>query len=96
MAAIGIVGSAGRMGQALAAAIDEAGETQAGGADRGDDVGALAGKADALVDFSTPGALADTLAILGLFGVLLVPFSILVFAVAERWAKRTGKLKRQG
>ena len=61
MAAIGIVGSAGRMGQALAAAIEEAGETRAGGADRGDDVGALAGKADALVDFSTPGALADTL-----------------------------------
>ncbi|QNE05750.1 4-hydroxy-tetrahydrodipicolinate reductase [Croceicoccus marinus] len=61
MAAIGIVGSAGRMGQALAAAIDEAGETRAGGADRGDDVGALAGKADALVDFSTPAALADTL-----------------------------------
>lgn len=61
MAAIGIVGSAGRMGQALAAAIDEVGETQAGGADRGDDVGALAGKADALVDFSSPAALADTL-----------------------------------
>ena len=49
------------MGQALAAAIDEVGETQAGGADRGDDVGALAGKADALVDFSSPAALADTL-----------------------------------
>ena len=61
MAAIGIVGSAGRMGQALAAAIDEVGETQAGGADRGDDVGAVAGKADALVDFSSPAALADTL-----------------------------------
>ena len=61
MAAIGIVGSAGRMGQALAAAIDEAGETQAGGADRGDDIDALAAKADALVDFSTPGALAGTL-----------------------------------
>ncbi len=61
MAAIGIVGSAGRMGQALAAAIEEAGEALAGGADRGDDVAALAGKADALVDFSTPAALADTL-----------------------------------
>ena len=41
-------------------------------------------------------ALADTLAILAIFGVLLVPFSVFVFAVAERWAKRTGKLKRQG
>ena len=31
-----------------------------------------------------------------LFGVLLVPGSIAVFAVAERWAKKTGRLKRQG
>ena len=61
MAAIGIAGSAGRMGHALADAIDEAGEELAGGADRGDDVGALAARADALVDFSTPGALAGTL-----------------------------------
>ncbi len=61
MAAIGIVGSAGRMGHALADAIGEAGETLAGGADRGDDVAALAGKADALVDFSSPAALAATL-----------------------------------
>ena len=61
MAAIGIVGSAGRMGHALADAIGEAGETLAGGADRGDDIAALAGKADALVDFSSPAALGATL-----------------------------------
>ena len=56
----------------------------------------LDGIRGAIIEGESVGALADTLAILGLFGVLLVPFSILVFAVAERWAKRTGKLKRQG
>ncbi len=29
-------------------------------------------------------------------GALLVPGGIGVFAVAERWAKKTGRLKRQG
>jgi len=37
-----------------------------------------------------------TLLALGAFGVVLVPASIGVFAVAERWAKKTGRLKRQG
>ena len=31
-----------------------------------------------------------------LFGVVLVPLSVAVFAVAERWAKKTGRLKRTG
>ena len=31
-----------------------------------------------------------------LSGVILVPGSLAVFAVAEHWAKKTGKLKRQG
>ena len=30
------------------------------------------------------------------FGALLIPGGMAVFAVAERWAKKTGKLKRQG
>ena len=30
------------------------------------------------------------------FGALLLPGSMAVFAVAERWAKKTGRLKRQG
>jgi len=30
------------------------------------------------------------------FGVVLIPGSIAVFAVAERYAKKTGQLKRQG
>jgi len=61
MTAIGIIGSKGRMGQALVAAIEEAGQTHAGGADQGDDVAALVGASDVLVDFSSPKALQATL-----------------------------------
>ena len=57
MARIGIIGSAGRMGQALVDAIAAAGEIHAGGADQGDDVAALARISDVLVDFSSPHAL---------------------------------------
>ncbi len=57
MARIGIIGSAGRMGQALVDAIAAAGEIHAGGADQGDDVAALARVSDVLVDFSSPHAL---------------------------------------
>jgi len=37
----------------------------------------------------------ELLALVG-FGLLLIPGGMVVFAVAERWAKKTGKLKRQG
>ena len=57
MARIGIIGSAGRMGQALVEAILAAGEDHAGGVDKGDDVAALAARCDVLVDFSSPHAL---------------------------------------
>jgi 4-hydroxy-tetrahydrodipicolinate reductase len=57
MTKIGIIGSKGRMGQALVAAISEAGLIHAGGVDQGDDVAALAAAADVLVDFSSPHAL---------------------------------------
>lgn len=57
MIRIGIIGSAGRMGAALVAAIAVAGEVHAGGADQGDDVLALAQASDVLVDFSSPHAL---------------------------------------
>lgn len=57
MARIGIIGSAGRMGQALAQAITAAGHDLAGGVDKGDDVAALAAVSDVLVDFSSPHAL---------------------------------------
>jgi 4-hydroxy-tetrahydrodipicolinate reductase len=57
MARIGIIGSEGRMGNAIAAAIVAAGETLAGGIDKGGDPLALANQSDVLVDFSSPGAL---------------------------------------
>ncbi len=61
MTSIGIIGSAGRMGSALAAAIAEAGHIHAGGIDRDGDMSALAAASDALLDFSAPDALEATL-----------------------------------
>ncbi len=61
MARIGIIGSAGRMGAALQAAIAMAGHQCSGGADKGDSVANLADASDALVDFSAPAALKDNL-----------------------------------
>ena len=61
MARIGIVGSKGRMGQAIAAAIESGSHELAGGVDTGEDIEALAQDADVLVDFSSPDALTATL-----------------------------------
>ena len=61
MTAIGIIGSAGRMGAALVEAIVAAGQTHAGGVDQGDDLAALIAASDVLVDFSSPHALEATL-----------------------------------
>jgi len=61
MARIGIIGSAGRMGAALAAAIAAAGEDMAGGVDKDGDLAALAARSDVLVDFSAPAALEGNL-----------------------------------
>jgi len=58
MTAIGLLGSSGRMGRAIADLLAGHEEAKlAGGADLGDDVGALARRCDVLIDFSTPGAL---------------------------------------
>lgn len=57
MAAIGIIGRDGRMGQAIAAAIEDSGHALAGAVDKGEDVAALADRSDVLIDFSAPGAL---------------------------------------
>lgn len=57
MTRVGIIGSAGRMGQALADAIIAAGHEHAGGIDQGGDPMALAAASDVLVDFSAPAAL---------------------------------------
>ena len=54
---IGIIGSAGRMGKALAEAITAAGERVAGGVGAAGDLAALAATAQVLVDFSSPAAL---------------------------------------
>lgn len=62
MTAIGILGSDGRMGRAIAAALGEGGATFAGGVDAGEDPAALAALADVLVDFTVPPALAANLA----------------------------------
>ena len=61
MAAIGIIGREGRMGQAIAAALDDSEHALAGGADRGDDIAGLADASDALIDFSAPAALEGNL-----------------------------------
>jgi 4-hydroxy-tetrahydrodipicolinate reductase len=60
MTSIGIIGSEGRMGVALAAAIVEAGHHSLG-IDKGSDILKLASESDAIVDFSSPAALEATL-----------------------------------
>ena len=57
MTKIGIIGSAGRMGQALIDAIAAAGQTHAGGIDEDGDLAALVAASDVLVDFSSLHAL---------------------------------------
>jgi len=58
----GVIGHKGRMGEALAAAITEAGHTLQVGVDAGGDPEPLACQCDVLVDFSAPAALAANLA----------------------------------
>lgn len=62
MTAIGIYGSAGRMGRVIMAIAEDEGATIAGGVDAGDDPAPLAAAADVLVDFSTPAAIGSHLA----------------------------------
>jgi 4-hydroxy-tetrahydrodipicolinate reductase len=57
----GVIGHKGRMGQALDAAIAEAGHDMCIGVDAGGNVGPLASQCDVLVDFSAPDALAANL-----------------------------------
>jgi 4-hydroxy-tetrahydrodipicolinate reductase len=61
MARIGIIGSEGRMGQALVYAIEQAGHESSGGVDRGEDVAGLADRSEVLLDFSAPTALDSNL-----------------------------------
>ena len=56
----------------------------------------LEGIRGALLDGQSVTEMAGTLAILLIFGVILVPLSVGVFSLAEKWAKMTGRLKRHG
>jgi ABC-2 type transport system permease protein len=56
----------------------------------------LAGIRAALINGAGPSHQVGRLLVLGAFGVVMVPASLLAFDAAERWAKRTGRLKRQG
>jgi hypothetical protein len=49
-----------------------------------------------LIDGRSPAQEAGVIATLAVFGAVLVPASLAVFGAAERWAKKTGRLKRQG
>ena len=72
MARIGIIGSAGRMGQALHTAIAEAGHEFSGGVDREELPGPLATQSDVLVDFSAPDGLDASLGAARVAGIPLV------------------------
>jgi len=56
----------------------------------------LRGIRSAVIDGVGVGGQATNLAILGVFGAIMVPLSLTAFSAAERWAKKTGRLKRQG
>ena len=56
----------------------------------------LRGIRGAVIDGQGFGHQGGNLLILAVFGALMIPGALLAFAVAERWAKRTGRLKRQG
>jgi ABC-2 type transport system permease protein len=48
------------------------------------------------IEGASVAEVAGDLAVMVGFAVVLIPGSIAVFSAAERWAKRTGRLKRQG
>jgi ABC-2 type transport system permease protein len=50
----------------------------------------------ALIEGAPPSAIAGQLLILAVMAVVFIPLGIFVFGWAERYAKRTGKLKRVG
>lgn len=99
MTAIGIYGSAGRMGRVIADIAEDAGATIAGGADSRDDPLPLAEKADVLVDFSTPTALEAHLAaaraartpiVIGTTGLSVAHHALIDAAAADIAVLQTG------
>jgi ABC-2 type transport system permease protein len=56
----------------------------------------LRGIRAALIDGHDIASQMGTILVLALFGVVIVPLSLVGFSAAEQWAKKTGRLKRQG
>lgn len=99
MTGVGIYGSLGRMGGAIAAELAGMGARHAGGADAGDDPAVLARDADVLVDFSSPAALeahlaaaraADTPIVVGTTGLREVHHAMIDAAAREIAVLQTG------
>ena len=99
MTAIGIYGSAGRMGRAIADGIADVGATLAGGVDAGGDPIPLAHRADVLLDFSAPSALeahlhaarvTRTPIIVGTTGLSMTHQALIDAAAAEVAVLQTG------
>ena len=100
-ASLGIVGSAGRMGQAIAGLLsgEDQPHDQAGGIDAGGDPLALAYKSDCLIDFSSPNALqanldaaiaADTPIVIGTTGLEAEHFAAIDTAASKVAVLQTG------
>ncbi|MEL6877209.1 MAG: 4-hydroxy-tetrahydrodipicolinate reductase [Pseudomonadota bacterium] len=68
----GIIGHKGRMGQALATAIEAAGHQATVGVDEGGHLGPIVSQCQVLVDFSAPEALAENLGAARVAGVPIV------------------------
>jgi len=56
----------------------------------------LDGTRAAIIDGAGVSDVLRELAALAIFGAVLIPGGIMMFDIAERWAKKTGRLKRQG
>ena len=56
----------------------------------------LDGIRSAIIDGESIAGVWRELAALAVFGAALIPGGVVVFDAAERWAKKTGRLKRQG
>jgi len=56
----------------------------------------LRGIRDVLLNHAGFDSEAGLIGTLAIFGAVLVPLSLIAFGFAERWAKKTGRLKRQG
>ncbi len=99
MTSIGIYGSNGRMGRAIATIAEGEGASVAGGVDAGGDPLPLAQRADVLVDFSTPAALEPHLAaavaartpiVIGTTGLLATHQALIEQAADEIAVLQTG------